>query len=183
MRLQNEIMRSMTSFTLIHVGISLVAIISGFVVLIGMLTAKRLDDWTKLFLASAVLTSVTGFFFPFRGVTPAIIVGIISLVVLAVAIFARYARHLAAAWRKIYVISALLALYFNVFVLIVQSFQKIPALKEIAPTQDDPPFKITQLMVLVAFIVLGIVAVIRFRVEPVSISSSRRETISEHIKT
>src|SRR2546422_869683 len=129
----------MTTFTLIHVLISLVAILSGFVVLFGLLTARRLDGWTALFLATTVLTSVTGFFFPFHGVTPAIVVGIISLVVLAVAIYARYPRKLAGAWRKTYVITALLALYFNVFVLIVQSFPKLPVLKNIAPTQNDPP--------------------------------------------
>jgi formate hydrogenlyase subunit 4 len=168
----------MTTFTLTHVLISLVAILSGFAVLFGLLTAKRLDGWTALFLATTVLTSVTGFFFPFHGITPAIVVGIISLVVLAVAIFARYARNLSGAWRKTYVVTALLALYFNVFVLIVQAFQKIPALKEIAPTQKDPPFKLTQLVVLVAFLVLGILATIRFRAEPVSVSHSRKEIIS-----
>jgi len=146
--------------------ISLIGILAGFVVLFGMLTRKRLDGWTALFLATTVATSVTGFFFPFHGLTPAIVVGIISLVLLAVAIFARYARHLAAAWRKTYVISTVLALYLNVFVLVVQSFLKIPALKEIAPTQNEPPFKLTQLVVLVAFIALGIFAAIRFRREP-----------------
>jgi hypothetical protein len=156
----------MKTFTLLHVLISLAGIFSGFVVLFGLLAGKRLDKWTAIFLATTVLTSVIGFVFPFHGLTPAIVVGIISLVLLAVAIFARYARHLAAAWRKTYVISAVLALYLNVFVLIVQSFLKIPALKEIAPTQNDPPFKLTQLVVLVAFIALGIVAAIRFRSEP-----------------
>ena len=157
----------MKTFTLVHVVISLVGILSGFIVLFGMLTAKRLNGWTALFLATTVATSVTGFFFPFHGITPGIVVGIISLVVLAVAIFARYARNLAGAWRNTYVISAVLALYLNVFVLIVQSFLKIPALKEIAPTQNDPPFKLTQLVVLVVFIALGVVAAIRFRSEAV----------------
>jgi len=168
----------MTTFTLVHVGISLAAILSGFVVLCGMLAAKRLDGWTAVFLVSTVLTSATGIFFPFHGVTPAIVVGIISLLVLAVAIFARYARNLSGAWRKIYVVTALFALYFNVFVLIVQAFQKIPALKNIAPTQNDPPFKATQLVVLVAFLVLGIFAAIRFRAAPVSVSTSGKEIIS-----
>jgi len=158
----------MRAFTLMHVAISLVGILSGFVVLSGLLTAKRFDGWTKLFLVTTILTSTAGFFFPFHGITPAIVVGIISLVVLAVAGFARYARNLAGAWRKTYVVTALFALYANVFVLIVQSFQKIPALKEIAPTQNDPPFKLTQLVVLVAFIGLGIGAAIRFRAEPAS---------------
>jgi len=158
----------MKTFTLLHVLISLAGIFSGFVVLFGLLAGKQLDGWTKFFLATTVATSVTGFFFPLHGLTPAIVVGIISLAALAVALFARYARHLAGTWRKTYVFSAVLALYLNVFVLIVQSFLKIPALKEIAPTQNDPPFKFTQLVVLVAFIALGIVAAIRFRGEPVS---------------
>ena len=157
----------MQTFTLIHVGISLIGVLSGLVVLLGMLVGKRFNGWTALFLATTVLTSVTGFFFPFHGVTPAIVVGIISLVLLAVAILARYGRHLAGGWRKTYVISAVIALYMNVFVLIVQSFLKIPALKEIAPTQNDPPFKLTQLVVLVVFIALGVVAAIRFRSEAV----------------
>ena len=157
----------MTSFTLIHVVIGLAGILSGFVVLLGLLTAKRLDGWTALFLATTAAISVTGFFFPFHGVTPAIVVGIISLVVLAVAIYARYPGNLAGAWRTTYVVSAVLALYLNVFVLIVQTFLKIPALKEIAPTQNDPPFKLTQLVILVVFIALGVVAAIRFRSEAV----------------
>ncbi len=157
----------MQTFTLIHVVISLIGILSGLVVLFGMLVGKRFNGWTALFLATTVLTSVTGFFFPFHGITPAIVVGIISLVLLAVAIFARYGRHLAGAWGKSYVITAVIALYLNVFVLIVQSFLKIPAFKEIAPTQNDPPFKLTQLVVLVVFIALGVVAAIRFRSEAV----------------
>lgn len=168
----------MTTFTLIHVGISLVAILSGFAVLCGMLAAKRLDGWTAVFLVTTVLTSATGFFFPFHGVTPAIVVGIISSLVLAAAIFARYLRRLAGMWRKTYVVTSVLALYFNVFVLIVQAFQKIPALKEIAPTQNESPFKLAQLGVLVAFLVLGILATIRFRAEPVVASSQSKEIIS-----
>src|SRR5256885_1167771 len=118
---------SMKTFTLIHVLISLIGILSGFIVVFGMLAGKRFNGWAALFLATTVATSLTGFFFPFHGLTPAIVVGIISLVVLAVAIYARYTRKLTGAWRETYVITALLALYFNVFVLIVQSFQKIPA--------------------------------------------------------
>jgi hypothetical protein len=169
----------MTTFTLVHVGISLAAILSGFVVLLGMLTVKRLDGWTKLFLATTVLTSVTGFFFPFHGITPALVLGTISLVVMVVAIYARYSRKLMGGWRRTYVIGAILALYLNVFILVVQSFQKIPALQEIAPTQNDPPFKITQLVVLLAFIALGILAAIRFRPEPISKLSADNATIAE----
>jgi hypothetical protein len=110
-----------------------------------------------------LLTSVTGFFFPFHGFTPAIGVGIISLVLLAVAILARYGRKLSGAWRWIYVVTAMLSLYLNVFVLIVQLFQKVPALKTLAPTQSEPPFQIAQLGVLLIFILLTIFAAIRFR--------------------
>ena len=122
----------MNTYTAIHVVISLLAIGSGFVVLFGMLTGRRLDAWTAFFLATTVATSVTGFGFPIHGFTPGIGVGIISLIVLAVAIFARYGRHLAGAWRRVYVVTAVTALYLNVFVLIVQSFQKVPALKALA---------------------------------------------------
>jgi len=161
----------METFTAIHVVISLIGIVSGLVVMFGMLTRKLVDRWTALFLATTVATSVTGFFFPFHGFTPAIAVGILSLVVLAVAILARYVRHLAGAWRWIYVVSAAVALYFNVFVLVVQLFQKVPALKALAPTQSEPPFAITQLIVLTVFVLLAIAASIKFRVAPEKASS------------
>ena len=155
----------MTTFTLVHVLLSLIGIFSGFVVVFGLLVAKRLDGWTTLFLASTVLTSVTGFLFPFHGFLPSHGVGILSLFALAIAIFARYGRHLAGLWRRTYVITAVIALYLNVFVLIVQLFQKVPALKAIAPTQSEAPFKVTQLVALVIFVVLGGSAAIRFRSE------------------
>ena len=154
-------------YTLVHVVISLAGIFSGFVVLFGLLAGKRLDGWTKFFLITTVATSVTGFFFPLHGFTPAIGVGIISLLVLSIAIFARYPRQLAGRWRWIYVVTAMIALYLNVFVAIVQAFEKVPVLKALAPTQSEPPFKLTQLVVLVLFVVLTIVGVIRFRLEPV----------------
>jgi K+-transporting ATPase A subunit len=156
---------NLSPFTKLHVVISLIGIVSGLVVMFGLLVGRRLNGWTALFLISTVLTSVTGFFFPFHGVTPAIVVGIISLVLLAVAIVARYARHLAGAWRWIYVVTAMISLYLNVFVLIVQLFQKVPALRVLAPTQSEPPFAVTQLVVLGLFVVLTIVALIRFRSE------------------
>ena len=152
-------------YTIIHTLISLVGIFTGLVVLFGMLAGKRLDGWTKWFLITTVLTSVTGFFFPFHGFTPAIGLGIISLLVLAVAIYARYPRQLAGHWRWIYVVTAVVALYFNVFVGVVQSFEKIPALHALAPTQTEPPFKLTQLVVLALFAALTIIAPIRFRLE------------------
>src|SRR6266478_3508865 len=135
-------------YTIIHVIISLVGIFTGLVVLLGMLAGNCLDGWTKWFLITTAATSVTGFLFPFHGFTPAIGVGIISLVVLGVAILARYAGRLVGNWRWIYVITSAIALYFNVFVLAVQLFRKIPALKALAPTQSEPPFLITQVIVL-----------------------------------
>ncbi|MDX6384905.1 MAG: hypothetical protein QOK48_2478 [Blastocatellia bacterium] len=154
---------ALTTFTKVHVVISLIAIFAGLVVAFGLLAAKRLDVWTTLFLLMTVLTSVTGFFFPFHGFTPAIGVGIISLVLLAIAILARYGCKLSGAWRWIYVVTAMLSLYLNVFVLIVQLFQKVPALKTLAPTQSEPPFQIAQLGALLIFILLIIFAAIRFR--------------------
>ena len=134
---------SLRTFTIVHVALSLVGIGSGFVVLFGLLTAKRFDGWTALFLASTVATSVTGFGFPFDHLLPSHVVGVISLLVLGVVMVARYALHLTGAWRWIYVVGAVLALYLNVFVLIVQAFQKVPALKSMAPTQSEPPFTVS----------------------------------------
>jgi hypothetical protein len=153
-------------YTIIHTLISLVGIFTGFVVLFGLLAGERLDGWTKWFLITTVLTSVTGFGFPVHHFMPSHGVGIISLVVLAVAIYARCRRELAGAWRWIYVVGAMIALYLNVFVGVVQAFEKVPALKAMAPTQTEPPFKLTQLVVLALFIVLTVVAAIRFRPEP-----------------
>jgi hypothetical protein len=151
----------------VHVVISLVGIASGLVVLFGLLTAKRLDGWTALFLTTTVLTSLTGFGFPFTRLLPSHVVGVISMVVLGVVIFARYGRHLAGAWRSIYVVGAVLALYLNVFVGIVQAFLKVPALNASAPTQSEPPFLVTQLVVLGIFVALAVLAAIRFRTEAV----------------
>jgi hypothetical protein len=154
---------SLAAFTLVHVVISLIAILAGFVVAYGLLNNKRYDEVTALFLLMTVATSVTGFFFPFHGVTPGIKVGVISLIVLAFAILARYAFHLSGDWRRVYAITAMLALYLNVFVLVVQSFEKVPALHALAPTQKEPPFAIAQLAVLVLFIVLTVFASKKFR--------------------
>jgi hypothetical protein len=157
---------SLATYTLVHVAISLIGIGTGFVVMYGLINGKRLDGWTGLFLFTTVLTSVTGFGFPFERLLPSHIVGIISLVVLAGAILALYALHLAGAWRRIYVVSAAIALYLNVFVLVVQSFEKVPALKALAPTQKEPPFVVAHLVVMALFVVLTIFAAKRFRVEP-----------------
>jgi hypothetical protein len=153
-------------YTVVHTLISLIAIFTGIIVLFGMIGSKRLDGWTKWFLITVVLTTVTGFFFPFHGFTPAILLGIISLPFLALTIFARCSKQLAGAWRWIYVIGAVMCLYFNLFVLVVQSFLKISTLHAMAPTQTESPFKVTQLTVLIVSVVLGIVAVIRFHPEP-----------------
>src|SRR5207245_4727097 len=127
--------------------------------------------WTALFLATTVATSVTGFAFPFDHLLPSHKVGIISLVVLAVAILARYAFHLAGAWRRIYVITAIAALYLNVFVGVVQSFLKVPALHALAPKQTEPPFMVTQLVILAIFILFGIIAAKRFHYEPFRVAA------------
>lgn len=154
---------SIATFTLVHVILSLMGIASGIRVLVGMLRASRLGGWTALFLATTVLTSVTGFLFPTDHLLPSHIVGVISLVALAIALFALYGFRLAGAWRWIYVISAVLSLYLNVFVGVIQAFQKVPALKAMAPTQSEPPFVVAQLIVMASVIALGIRAVIRFR--------------------
>lgn len=151
-------------FTIIHVLISLLGIGSGFVVIYGMRTVDPMNGWTEFFLVTTVATSVTGFFFPVKRLMPSHIVGVISLVVLAAAIYARYYATLAGSWRWIYVVTAVLAQYLNFFVLIVQSFQKIPALKPLAQTQKEPPFAITQLFFLILFVLLGVVAVMKFHV-------------------
>lgn len=152
----------MTPFTLFHVILSLIGIVTGFVVLSGLLKSERRAGWTFIFLLTTIGTSVTGFLFPFSGFTPAIGVGIISMIFLIAAVLALYLFHLAGAWRWIYVFSAVVSLYLNVFVLVVQSFQKIPTLHALAPTQSEPPFSIVQGAVLVLFIIAGFLSVRRF---------------------
>jgi len=156
----------MSTFTFLHVLISLVGIGTGLVVAYGLLASQRLETWTACFLVTTVATSVTGFLFPFHGFTPAIGVGILSMIVLIAAILALYVFRLAGAWRWVYVGGAVIALYFNVFVLIVQSFQKIAPLKALAPTQTEPPFLIAQVAALLFFIAVGIGAVRRFHPLP-----------------
>ena len=153
---------SLSGFTTLHIVISLIGIASGLVVLYGMLASRRLPGWTALFLATTILTSVTGFMFPFSGVLPAHVVGAISLVLLAVALLALYAFQLAGPWRWVYVATALAALYFNVFVGVVQAFRKLAFLQSLAPTQSESPFAAVQLVVLALFLVLGWLAARRF---------------------
>src|SRR5439155_16366462 len=157
----------LSAFTTAHVVISLVGIGSGFVVVYGLLTAKRLEIWTSVFLISTIATSVTGFFFPFERFLPSHAVGILSLLALSVALFARYSYRLAGAWRLVYVISAVVGLYLNVFVLIAQLFQKVPALEPMAPSQPEPPFLLTQLVIMAFFVVFASAAAIKFRHEPI----------------
>jgi hypothetical protein len=146
----------------IHVVLSLIGILAGLVVLYGLLTGMSLGGWTAIFLATTILTSVTGFPLPPFGFDPPRAVGVISLVLLALAVAALYAFRLAGAWRWIYVGSAVAALYLNVFVAVAQSFQKLPPLHALAPTGSEPPFLVSQLVVLAAFIGMGIVAARRF---------------------
>lgn len=160
---------STSSFTLVHVLLSLAGIATGFVVVFGLLNRKTLNGWTAIFLLTTILTSVTGFFFPFHQVTPGIILGVLSLIVLAFTLAARYAFHLSGAWRNTYVISAIVALYFNCFVAVVQSFEKVPALHALAPTQKEVPFLATQLLVLALFAVLATLAVKKFRPKAASL--------------
>ena len=157
---------TLETYTRLHAVISLVGIVSGLVVVAGLLAAKRLEKWTALFLVTTAVTSLTGFGFPFHKLLPAHIVGAISLVVLTVAVIARYPLHLRGGWRKAYVITSVIALYLNVFVAVVQAFEKIPALAALAPKQNEPPFVATQVAVLVLFIVLGVMATAKFRPEP-----------------
>jgi uncharacterized membrane protein SirB2 len=154
---------SLATFTVVHVLISLAAIVAGFVVLGAMIKGQHWRGWTAFFLATTVLTSVTGFMFPIHGLTPGLVVGALSMVVLGFAVYGLYLKHLAGSWKTAYVVNSVVALYFNFFVLIAQSFQKIPALKALAPTQSEPPFAVAQLVTLVAFVVLGTLAVKNFR--------------------
>jgi hypothetical protein len=153
---------STSAFTVFHVALSLIGIAAGVFVVAGMLGSRSPTGWTAAFLGATVATSVTGFFFPHDQVLPSHIVGALSLVVLAVAILALYRYRLGGPWRWIYVITAIAAMYLNVFVAAVQAFLKMPFLHALAPTQSAPPFVIAQLIVLVAFVALGVVAVKAF---------------------
>jgi hypothetical protein len=156
---------SLSTFTLLHVIISLVAIASGILVMFGLLGSNRMSGMTALFLATTILTSVTGFLFPVTQLLPSHVIGIISLVLLAIAVFALYGRSLSGAWRWVYAITAMLSLYLNVFVLVIQSFLKVPALHALAPSVPpaEPPFLVVQGIVLLFFIIVIVGAARRFR--------------------
>ena len=156
---------SLATFTLLHVVISLVGIGAGLMTMIGLLTSKPMPGWTAVFLLTTILTSVTGFMFPFDKLLPSHVIGIISLVLLAVACFALYNQKLAGRWRWIYVVTAMTALYLNIFVLIIQSFLKVPPLHALAPSvpPSEPPFAVVQGIVLVLFVAATVMAVRKFR--------------------
>jgi hypothetical protein len=156
-------MTALAILTLLHVLISLIGIIAGFIAVAGWLKSDPARLPTAVFLTTTILTSVTGFLFPFTTLLPSHIVGIISLVLLALATFALYGRHLSGLWRPIYAVAAMLSLYLNVFVLIIQSFLKIPLLKALAPTQTEPAFLVAQGFVLVIFAVLTVLTTVKFR--------------------
>ncbi len=162
-------------YTFAHVVISLAGIGSGLVVMFGLLTGRSFNGWTSLFLATTILTSVTGFGFPFGRFLPSHAVGILSLVLLIFSLLALYRFQLQGAWRWIYVITAVLALYFNVFVAVIQAFEKVGALKAIAPTQSEPPFVFTQAIVLGLFTLMAILAVIGFPADAVRAAEARRQ--------
>jgi hypothetical protein len=146
----------------IHVALSLIGIVSGLVVLYGLLCGNARGGWTALFLATTILTSVTGFPLAPFGFDPPRAVGVLSLILLAIAVGAYYLFHLAGAWRWVYVVTAMASLYLNCFVLVFQGFLKVPALHDLAPTQSEPPFLIAQGAVLIIFVVLGFLAVRKF---------------------
>jgi hypothetical protein len=152
-------------FLQFHVLISLIGIVSGLVVLYGLLTGRPFGAWTAVFLATTIVTSVTGFPLPSSGLTPGRVLGGVSLVLLALAVAALYGFRLAGAWRLIYIGSAVAALYLNVFVGVVQSFQNLSLLKPLAPTQSEPPFLVTQLVLLAFFTAMGVLAAMRFHPE------------------
>ena len=157
---------TLSAFTRLHVVLSLIGLLAGLVVVLAMLADKRLPGWTVLFLASTALTSLTGFLFPFSHLLPSHVVGLVSLLVLAIAALALYAFRLAGAWRSLFIVSAILALYLNVFVAVVQAFQKLAFLQPLAPTQAEPPVVVAQLAVLGIFIALGVLALRSFYPAP-----------------
>jgi hypothetical protein len=160
---------SLSTFTTVHVIISLIGIVAGIIVMFGMLGSNRMPGLTAIFLLFTILTSATGFLFPFNGVTPGDVIGALSLVLLAIACIALYGMKLSGAWRWIYVLTALISLYLNVFVLVIQSFLKIPALTALAPGNppSGPVFAVVQGVVLVLFVLFIIGAIRRFRPMPV----------------
>jgi hypothetical protein len=162
---------SLSTFTTVHVIISLIGIASGIVVMFGLLGSRRMPGMTAIFLLFTILTSATGFLIPpllSEKLLPSHMVGILSLVLLAVTCFALYVEKLSGAWRSIYVVTAMTSLYLNIFVLVIQAFLKVPALHALAPSvpPSEPPFAILQGIVLVFFVIVIIGAIRRFRPMP-----------------
>jgi hypothetical protein len=156
---------SLAGFTQVHVAISLIGIAAGFIVIFGTMASKRLPLMAALFLVTTAATSVTGFLFPYHGMTPGIVIGCLSLVVLLLAVIALYGGHLRGGWRGTWVVTVVAAEFFNFFVLVVQSFEKVPALHALAPTGKEMPFKVAQILTLLLFVALGVVAFRKFQVE------------------
>jgi hypothetical protein len=161
-------MTYLTAITFIHTGISLVAIVAGFVAVAGLFSRDGAPGWTRLFLVTAVATSVTGYFFPPNGITPAVITGVVALAILAVVLLAFYRFHLVGAWRWIYAAGMVASLYLLVFVGVVQAFLKIGFLHTLAPTGSEPPFAIAQGVTLLVFVAVGVLAALRYRPESVT---------------
>ena len=159
---------SLATLTTVHVIISLIGIVSGIIVMVGLLGSNRMPGMTAIFLLFTILTSATGFLFPFTELLPSHMIGILSLVLLAIACLALYVMKLSGAWRPIYVVTAMTSLYLNIFVLVIQAFLKVPALHALAPSvpPSEPPFAILQGIVLVFFVIVIIGAIRRFRPMP-----------------
>jgi hypothetical protein len=153
----------LSTFTFLHVLISLIGVASGFIVMVELLRSNYHGNWTAIFLVTTIVTSASGFLFPFSKLLPSHIVGIISLALLAIAMFSFYVQRIHSIWRQIYVLTAMLSLYLNVFVMIIQGFLKIPVLNGLAPTQTEPPFLIVQGVTLVCFLAVIFVAAIRYK--------------------
>ena len=164
-----------TTVTLFHTVISIVAITAGLVVVGGLIAGMRIDGWTGIFLVTTAVTSITGFFLPFTHLLASHWIGIISLLVLPFVIAARYWKQMRGGWRGIYVVGTVLVLYLNFFVLLVQLFRRIPALIVSAPKQTEPPFVLTQLLVLALFAWLGFAAFRRFR--PQAVVTARQASV------
>jgi hypothetical protein len=153
----------MSTFTWVHTALSVAALIAGLIVVIGLFSSKTLGGWTAFFLATAIATSATGFGFPFQSFGASHWIGVISLVVLVLAVLARYVLHYAGAWRWLYAVCTVVAFYFLVFVLIAQAFKKVPALAALAPTLSEPPFAIAQVVAMVIFVVISFATARKFR--------------------
>ena len=154
---------SLSTYTILHVILSLIGIGTGFIGLFGLINGRLLSPWNVVFLVTTILTSLTGFGFPNTKVTPGIVLGILSMIVLAIALLALYVFHLKGGWRRTYAITAMIALYFNVFVLIAQTFEHVPVFHALAPTGAETPFKVAQTLLLVLFAVLISAAAKKFR--------------------